>query len=222
MKCHVGGPRQQEAHNLDKVGGTIVLKRTRRQVNRSMQNRHLGSCKRIQVLIFRNCNLSNDNYFLAFYGLCMAGQDYSIEMKTTKEEILRPDSKGEVSFLSRQNYKLEEAVSDLIDNSIDASAKNVLIRFVFSIDNSAKAEERLTRIFIVDDGIGMDATELKNGMQLARQSKTRRDIGKYGVGLKTASMSQCKDFSVVTRREKGKVFGRRWDTEKMSQNWLCG
>src|SRR5580692_13008443 len=59
-----------------------------------------------------------------------------------------------------KDYPLEASIADLVDNSIDARAKNVLIRFL-------KRDSRLTSLCLVDDGIGMDTAAIRRAMQFA-------------------------------------------------------
>lgn len=129
-------------------------------------------------------------------------------------EVLEPDAEGTSHALSRIGYSLGDALADIIDNSIDANARAVLVR-LFRNDKS------VDRIVIADDGVGMSATTLRNAMQYgSRLPHKKTDLGKYGIGMKTASFSQCSSLSVVTRSN-GKASGRRWTRESMSEGWYC-
>src|SRR5580765_6431110 len=89
-----------------------------------------------------------------------------------------------------KDYPLEASIADLVDNSIDAHAKNVLIRFV-------KQKSRLRSLCVADDGIGMDTKGIRRAMQFAaRRPYTPTDLGMFGVGLKTASLSQANVLTV--------------------------
>src|SRR5580692_17217 len=59
-----------------------------------------------------------------------------------------------------RDYPLEASIADLVDNSIDATARKVLIRFL-------KRDSRLTSLCLVDDGIGMDTAAIRRAMQFA-------------------------------------------------------
>lgn len=104
-------------------------------------------------------------------------------------------------------YTAETAVADLIDNSIGAAAKTVHVLA------SASGPPRLS---IFDDGEGMDRDTALNAMRLAAQSpsEARRstDLGRFGLGLKTASLSQCRRLTVATRRD-GRTTVLRWDLD---------
>ena len=114
--------------------------------------------------------------------------------------------------MSRIGYTLEEALSDIIDNSIDAKASEVLIRFV-------RGKDRIDQIIIADNGRGMRPEELNAAMQYGvRQQHHKGDLGKYGIGLKAAAFSQCKALSVLSRKD-GEDSGRRWTIEAIKNDW---
>lgn len=125
-----------------------------------------------------------------------------------------PDAGKVTDALSRIGYKLEEAVADIVDNSIDASATNILIRIVHD-----GAEIR--RIVIVDDGKGMSRKTLFSAMQFgASRRREDMDLGKFGLGLKTAAFSQGRSLSVITRQGKS-TNACRWTTESIASGWRC-
>lgn len=107
-------------------------------------------------------------------------------------------------------YSLEAAIADVIDNSITAEATRVDVFF------RAEGEPYLA---IVDDGVGMTPEQARTAMCLAGNSpmRTRRpdDLGRFGLGLKTASLSQCRELTVVTRRE-GVLTALRWDLDRLA------
>lgn len=108
-------------------------------------------------------------------------------------------------------YSLEAAVADVIDNSIAASATAVDIYF-FPIDGAY--------ISILDNGTGMDGAELDLAMQYGSRSpveaRDSKDLGRFGLGLKTASLSQCRSLTVVTKQGET-VLARRWDIDHVSE-----
>lgn len=111
---------------------------------------------------------------------------------------------------------METAIADLIDNSITAGANKI------TITGSYKGKD--TAIFILDNGRGMDEGSLKNAMRLGSSSpldsRDKADLGRFGLGLKTASFSQCRKFTVVSKH-KGVVSGRYWDLDiiNSSDEW---
>lgn len=120
---------------------------------------------------------------------------------------LPPRAHTLISATRHIGYSLESAIADLIDNSIAAEAKNVDIDF---IDNDEPY------IAIIDDGHGMAEDELTRAMQYGSSDpsnkRSEHDLGRYGLGLKTASMSQCTKMTVVSKKN-GKITAQRWDLD---------
>jgi Histidine kinase-, DNA gyrase B-, and HSP90-like ATPase len=106
-------------------------------------------------------------------------------------------------------YRLPAAIADLIDNSITAEAANVWIEFHWA--------GRESWIAIRDDGCGMDAMTLTNAMRLGSRSpveqRDAKDLGRFGLGLKTAGLSQSRALTVASRERGGEVQVRRWDLD---------
>ncbi|MDR1974279.1 MAG: ATP-binding protein [Bacteroidales bacterium] len=93
-------------------------------------------------------------------------------------------------------YNLETAVADVIDNSISAFSKNIYL------NSEWKGGESV--ITILDDGIGMNNDELVQAMRPGAKNpldeRNEKDLGRFGLGLKTASFSQCKKLIVVSKK----------------------
>ena len=91
-------------------------------------------------------------------------------------------------------YSLETAVADIIDNSISAGAKNIWVDRIWDGGRSV--------ITIKDDGRGMNDEEIRHalrpGYQNPNDERDIRDLGRFGLGLKTASFSQCRKVSVLS------------------------
>src|SRR5207245_7556916 len=104
------------------------------------------------------------------------------------------------------------AVADLVDNSIEGGATNVAIDIEFEGENSW--------VRISDNGCGMTPTQLREAM---RYGSTRRysddDLGKFGLGLKVASLSQCRRLSVAshTGRDRAEIRAYCWDLEHIER-----
>ena len=129
---------------------------------------------------------------------------------TTQNE---PDPEGIQQAFARSGYRLEEALADLVDNSLDAAARNVLIRFV-------QSHRAIERVVIADDGHGIEPGRIDSCMQFGARIRHRpEDRGKYGIGLKSASFSQARSLTVVSRKS-DRVVGRRWTVESIRQGWL--
>jgi hypothetical protein len=110
-------------------------------------------------------------------------------------------------------YGPTEAVADLVDNSIAAGAHNVAVTFHFDGGDSW--------IRISDDGRGMDAETITEAMRYgAGREYADDDLGKFGLGLKTASMSQCRRLTVASRTSKkvARTEARELDLDYIEDN----
>ncbi len=107
-----------------------------------------------------------------------------------------PRAAAIVESLRAFGYDLPTALADLVDNSISAGARHVWLRFEWDGADSV--------ISITDDGHGMDAAELIEAMRLGGggplAARQPHDLGRFGLGLKTASLSQCRRLTVRSRR----------------------
>ncbi len=114
-------------------------------------------------------------------------------------------------------YSLETAIADLIDNSISAGANAVEIICDLSGTQPLVA--------ILDNGRGMTGSELldamRHGTANPRQQRPLRDLGRFGLGLKTASFSQCRSLTVVTARD-GIRSGAEWNLDRIDilDDWI--
>lgn len=104
-------------------------------------------------------------------------------------------------------YSLEAAIADIIDNSIAAGASVIKLNF-FPVE-----EEYVS---ILDNGIGMDEDEITKAMQYGsknpEEKRTSKDLGRFGLGLKTASLSQCRLLTVISKVEDNYQC-RQWDLD---------
>ncbi|BDH56807.1 ATP-binding protein [Tsukamurella sp. PLM1] len=109
-------------------------------------------------------------------------------------------------------YSVETAIADIIDNSISASATQIELEF---------DSERPEALTILDDGIGMDADAVIKAMTLAGDSplagRASTDLGRFGLGLKTASFSQCRHLTVVSKTKFGQLVGFAWDLDHLAE-----
>lgn len=104
-------------------------------------------------------------------------------------------------------YTLESAIADIVDNSVSATASSTEI-FFFPIGDSY--------IAILDNGYGMNASELETAMRYGSQNpndkRAATDLGRFGLGLKTASLSQCRTLTVASKKGGG-IEACRWDID---------
>ena len=132
-------------------------------------------------------------------------------------ECVAPRAASLVESLRDIGYTFPAAVADIVDNSISASATDVEI-----LDNSNPDD---TAIGILDNGHGMSEAELIEAMRLGTRSPTDPrqplDLGRFGLGMKTAAFSQCRRLTVVSRRN-GQTATRRWDLDTVvkESDWL--
>jgi hypothetical protein len=135
-----------------------------------------------------------------------------------KPLLLTPEAPVLLESMRAIGYDAASAIADLIDNSITAHAKRAAIRF---------SPGAPTALAIIDDGDGMDHDELVQAMRHGSQSpnvvREEDDLGRFGLGLKTASLSQCRRLTVVSRRARS-THALVWDLEyvKAQQDWTVG
>ena len=114
-------------------------------------------------------------------------------------------------------YSLETAIADLIDNSISAGADTIDIICDVSGEHPV--------MVILDNGRGMTEDELLDAMRHGtgnpRQHRSPKDLGRFGLGLKTASFSQCRSLTVVSTRD-GTVCGAEWNLDRIdaADDWI--
>ena len=104
-------------------------------------------------------------------------------------------------------YSFESAIADVIDNSISAKAHNIHI--LFPVDPLKDVA-----VGIWDDGLGMTSDELfeamRYGSSSAEAEREATDLGRFGLGLKSASLSQCRILTVVSKKDNN-VSAYSWD-----------
>ncbi|MET8376742.1 ATP-binding protein [Streptomyces microflavus] len=123
-------------------------------------------------------------------------------------ELAPPEPAGLIATLSSLGYSLPAAVADIVDNSISADAVRIDVEFTW-----ADAD---TWIAVSDDGNGMSPGELVTAMTVAARGpqaeRSAGDLGRFGVGLKSASFSQARQL-VVTSSASGEWHTRCWDLD---------
>ena len=124
-----------------------------------------------------------------------------------KEENILPEAKGLFQALRDMGYENTAAIADLVDNSIDANATNIRITI----------SEDMQKIFIADDGIGMSAEVLNTAIKLGgkKAHDNNSDLGKYGLGLITASLSMGRVLRVITKND------NKYNTAVLDYDVVC-
>lgn len=119
-----------------------------------------------------------------------------------------PSARRMVRSLRDMGYDFTQAVADVVDNSIEAGATRI------EIDVEFEGEDSWVRI--VDNGRGMGAAEVLEAMRYgSERDYGEDDLGKFGLGLKTASLSQCQRLTVASRRSKNRrrIAAFAWDLD---------
>lgn len=129
---------------------------------------------------------------------------------------LIPSARRLMTSLRGLPYDLPGAIADLVDNSLDADARE--------IDVVLDADWRGPYVRIADDGVGMTERQLDEAMRYGSAREYELDdLGHFGLGLKTASLSQCRRLTVATRTTtRGRIRVRRWDLDRVAEQdaWL--
>jgi hypothetical protein len=123
-----------------------------------------------------------------------------------------PHASALIEGLRDIGYSLETAISDIIDNSITAGAQRVQI--------STETYSDEPYIAIIDDGAGMTEEDLvaamRPGCRNPLATRDEPDLGRFGLGLKSASFSQCRRLTVVSRRS-GETTAAVWDLDDVAE-----
>ena len=124
-----------------------------------------------------------------------------------------PQANSLMGSMRSIGYTFESAIADIIDNSITAMAKDITLYFPTSASNCF--------VSILDNGIGMTDKELFNAMRYGSSScevqRDNNDLGRFGLGLKAASLSQCRILSVVSKRN-SKISAYQWNYNYILEN----
>lgn len=128
-----------------------------------------------------------------------------------KEIINLPaDSAAVIESMRSIGYSFHDAVADVADNSVSAGASN--------IDVMCDYDCAVPFLSIFDDGCGMDDNELKRAMTYGSKNpnavRSKEDLGRYGLGLKVASLSQCAQLTVLSKKD-GKISAYEWNLQEI-------
>ncbi|MEV6953968.1 ATP-binding protein [Streptomyces sp. NPDC051183] len=140
--------------------------------------------------------------------------DWQFSVPTQGSKRLPPAARY-VESLAHQGYGFEAAIADLVDNSIDAGARNVVVSFL-------RDGDRLVSLLVIDDGKGMDDGALDVAMVVGgREAYEDNSLGHFGAGLKAASLSHADSLTVISRTKRSPATGRRWLTAHAQQDFSC-
>ena len=122
-----------------------------------------------------------------------------------------PNAGKVISSLRLVGYDNISAIADLVDNSLDAGAQKIQLQI--------KPELEGYTIFLADNGCGMDKDVLNQALRLG--SNTERDeysdLGKFGMGLVTASLSICRKLTVITKTTDGDILTSIQDIDVIAE-----
>lgn len=131
----------------------------------------------------------------------------------TDTTVAEPCASSMILTFRAIGYNLEAAVADIIDNSISANAQNIWFNSEWQGGNSF--------ITILDDGCGMNHEELvqamKPGAKNPMDERSEKDLGRFGLGLKTASFSQCQKLIVLSKKAGFAPIYWIWDLNYVNQ-----
>jgi hypothetical protein len=123
-----------------------------------------------------------------------------------------PNASRLIFGLRDTGYNVKTAAADIIDNSIAAGAN------IINIDIQLMHDGRKI-VYFGDDGHGMTQDEVRNAMRYGADKRPdAKSLGKFGLGLKTASSSVCKRYSVISRKSPEQPLAKlTWDLEHVEQ-----
>ncbi|WP_259377137.1 ATP-binding protein [Colwellia sp. BRX9-1] len=134
-------------------------------------------------------------------------------MEVSGKRYAPPRAGAMVEALRGLGYTTATAIADIIDNSISAKANRIEVNFTWAEDKS--------RIEIIDNGKGMNADALDIAMRLGELNpldvREELDLGRFGLGLKTASFSQCRSLTVASY-QKNEFNCLRWDLDVLAES----
>ncbi|NUU53251.1 ATP-binding protein [Paenibacillus taichungensis] len=125
----------------------------------------------------------------------------------------QPAAAPVIQALRNIGYKSQTAIADIVDNSIDAHASAIDLKFEYGDGDGY--------ILIKDNGSGMDNDELQKAMTIGskdpREERDKNELGRFGMGLKTAGFSLGKRVSVISKKN-GILSERCWDLDLVSKH----
>lgn len=136
-------------------------------------------------------------------------------MATEQSKI--PPAKSLIQGLRCIGYNFSTALADIIDNSISSDAKHIQVL--------SNPDDEEPYVVIFDDGHGMGFKELDNAMTLGSNRDEKEDseyeLGRFGLGLKSASFSQCLRLTVASKNC-NRINAMRYDLKKIQEKneWL--
>jgi len=130
-----------------------------------------------------------------------------------KAEIAKPNPKSTINSYRSFGYNLSTAIADILDNSISADSNEIHLEYKWDGQNSF--------ISVLDNGRGMNKEDLvvamTPGSKDPEEERSEKDLGRFGMGLKTASFSQCKRLTCITKKQDYSTIKRCWDIDYINK-----
>lgn len=119
--------------------------------------------------------------------------------------------------MRHMGYSFADAIADVMDNSVSASCSTIQLLFPSNAET--------IYVGILDDGHGMSKQELLRAMcygsQANEKERGENDLGRFGLGMKSASLSQCRKMTVVSKKD-SEVSAYRWDYDEITSQGQRG
>ena len=123
-----------------------------------------------------------------------------------------PSTSMIIEAFRNSGRSLPESIADLVDNSIDAGARNIMVRFV-------RTQSSLQQLQVVDDGQGMTEAQAVNAIRFGSRHADDTS-GKLGMGLPVASANSAGGLTVISKTRKHGTIGLRWNLEEASDDMV--
>lgn len=123
-----------------------------------------------------------------------------------------PSARRLITSLRDLGYGLVDAVAEIVDNSIEAGSNFVQLKIVFDGEDSY--------LLIMDNGRGMTPQEIQEAMRFgSARVYESEDLGRFGLGLKTASLSQCDELIVSSRQgtQRARINSFMWSMDHITK-----
>jgi len=128
---------------------------------------------------------------------------------------LQPHASSTIDLMRFNGYSTVSAIADIVDNTLPVGTKKIEILI------EGNSSDNL-QFLIYDDGFGMDKNELESAMHLSSKDfetvRIKNDLGKFGFGLKSASFSQCKELTVISKKKGFDFYSYKWDLNYVKEN----
>lgn len=144
----------------------------------------------------------------------------SVDQSLKEMKSIVPAGTAIQTFRDAGYKNTASALAELIDNSIEADAENIqVLTFEEEVFNAKRATSRISEIVVYDDGIGMDPNVLSVCLQFGNGTRlaSRKGIGRFGIGLPNASISQCRRVEVYSWQN-NKCFHTYLDVDEVREN----